>query len=494
MKQFAMLSVSFLLLVGLSFGECCGVTSDSSRKADFYVSSDGSDNWSGTLPAPNAQGNDGPFATLSRARDAVRGLKRSTQAKDIVVLIRKGLYRLSETVVFGLEDSGEGDETITYAAYPGEKPVFSSGVEIGGWKKLTNPPPDLPEAARGKVWVADIPQVDGAPWRFYMLYDDKGLLPRARAAGFRPLDQPASEKERANSAKNILHFPKGALKNWPNLEDVEIVIRPHHQWIVNILPLASVNEETQIAQTALAGTYRLSLLRQAKESCWVENVFEALDEPGEWVLNSQEGKLYLWPRDGRPPQGVMAPRLREFMRAEGRIDKEGPKDIPARNLRFRGLTFMHGERYLLAQDDAGLQHDWDMHDRDYALVRLRGAENCAIERCHFVHSGGGAIRVDLHGQNNRIVGNHIEHIGGTGILLCGRYEWTFTDRTTESSAITSSTSEEPESCCAATVPEPKMSTNATSSTTTTYIMSARSIGIRRAYSSGRAARIASQTT
>jgi len=27
--------------------------------------------------------------------------------------------------------------------------------------------------------------------------------------------------------------------------------------------------------------------------------------------------------------------------------------------------------------------------------------------------------VDLHGQNNRIVGNHIEHIGGTGILLCG---------------------------------------------------------------------------
>ncbi|MHC4511899.1 MAG: right-handed parallel beta-helix repeat-containing protein, partial [Planctomycetota bacterium] len=236
-------------------------------------------------------------------------------------------------------------------------------------------------------------------------------------------DPPASEKERAYSAKNILHFPKGALKNWPNLEDVEIVIRTRHQWLVNILPLASVNEETQIAQTALAGTYRLTPLWVAKkvvnESCWVENVLGALGEPGEWVLNSQEGKLYLWPRDGRPPQGIMAPRLRELIRVEGRIDKEGPEDIPVRNLRFRGLTFMHGERYLLAEDDAGLQHDWDMHDRDYALVRLRGAENCDIEQCHFVHSGGGAIRVDLHGQNNRIVGNHIEHIGGTGILLCG---------------------------------------------------------------------------
>jgi len=382
------------------------------QKGDFYVSPDGSDNGSGMLSAP--------FATLARARDAVRELKSS---KDVVVLIREGLYRLSETVVFGLEDSGEGDATITYTAYPGEKPVFSSGVEIGGWNKLTDPPPALPTAAHGKVWVADVPKASGAPWRFFTLYDAEGLSPRARAAGFTPLDPPASEKERAYSAKNILHFPKGALKNWPNLEDVEIVIRPHHQWLVNILPLASVNEETQITQTALAGTYRLTPLWVAKEvvneSCWVENVLGALDEPGEWVLNSQEGKLYLWPRDGRPPQGIMAPRLRELIRVEGRIDKEGPEDIPVRNLRFRGLTFMHGERYLLAEDDAGLQHDWDMHDRDYALVRLRGAENCAIEQCHFVHSGGGAIRVDLHGQNNRIVGNHIEHIGGTGILLCG---------------------------------------------------------------------------
>jgi len=384
-------------------------------KAHFYVSPAGKDSNPGTKQQP--------FATLSRARDAVRELKNTKMDSDIAVLIRGGTYYLKETVVFGLADSGSKNQSIKYAAYPGEEPVFSSGVKITGWKKLTDPPAALPKAARGNVWVADVPQVDGAPWRFYMLYDDKGLLPRARAAGFRPLDQPASEKERANSAKNILHFPKGALKNWPNLEDVEIVIRPHHQWLVNILPLASVNEETRIAKTALVGTYALNPLRiggkEVDESCWVENVLGALDEPGEWVLNSREGKLYLWPRGGRPPQGIMAPRLRELIRVEGRIDKEGPEDIPVRNLRFRGLTFMHGERYLLAEDDAGLQHDWDMHDRDYALVRLRGAENCAIEQCHFVHSGGGVIRVDLHGQNNRIVGNHIEHIGGTGILLCG---------------------------------------------------------------------------
>jgi hypothetical protein len=155
------------------------------------------------------------------------------------------------------------------------------------------------------------------------------------------------------------------------------------------------------------------------ESCWVENVLEGLDEPGEWVLNTKEGKLYLWPRDETPPAGIMAPQLRELIRVEGLIDKDGAKDIPVRNLRFRDLTFMHGERYLLREDDAGLQHDWEMHDQDHALLRLRGAENCVIERCRFAHSGGGAIRVDLHGMENTISGNHIEHIGGTGVLLCG---------------------------------------------------------------------------
>jgi hypothetical protein len=152
------------------------------------------------------------------------------------------------------------------------------------------------------------------------------------------------------------------------------------------------------------------------ESCWVENVLEELDEPGEWVLNSKQGKVYLWPRDESP---VVAPQLIELIRVEGEIDKQGPEDTPVRNLCFRGLTFMHGDRYCVAHDDAGLQHDWDFLDKANALVRLRGTENCTIEQCHFAHSGSGAIRVDLHGRNNKLTSNHIEHLGGAGILLCG---------------------------------------------------------------------------
>ena len=110
--------------------------------ADFHVSPNGSDTWSGTLSQPNGQQTDGPFATLERARDAVRESGRN-QSVDVVVLIRGGTYQLKKTVMFGLQDSGQGDSTVTYAAWPGETPVFTSGQAINGWKQVTETLPGL---------------------------------------------------------------------------------------------------------------------------------------------------------------------------------------------------------------------------------------------------------------------------------------------------------------------------------------------------------------
>ncbi len=372
------------------------------HRADFYVSPSGSDAWSGKLAEANPQKTDGPFATLQRARDAVREVANG-QPRDILVLVRGGTYSLNDTVVFGIQDSGQGESTVTYAAYPDETPVFSSGQPIRGWQKVTAAVPGMSQAAIGNVYVADV------AGSFRTLFDDEGLLPRARSKGFIP---------RAGGSRNELHFPAGQIKNVANVQDVEIVVRPHHAWIVNILPLVAVDEKQGLARTSIPATYAMNRLHFLKdtESCWVENTLQELDEPGEWALNTADGKLYLWPRNQSP---VLAPQLTELIRIEGEIDKQGPRDTPVRNLCFRGLTFMHGERYQLSADDAGLQHDWDMHDKANALVRLRGAENCRIERCRFAHSGSGAIRVDLHGQHNTISGNLIEHLGGAGILLCG---------------------------------------------------------------------------
>ena len=361
---------------------------------NLYVSPKGSDSNPGTKVLP--------LASLEGAKNYVHNINSSTKG-DITVWFRGGNYHLDKTVVFGLEDSGQGEQIISYEAYPGEKPVFSSGREIKGWGKVYGNLPGLPGKAQGHVMVASV------TGHFRTLYDDEGMLPRARSAGFIPLK---------GGSRNEIHCPAGVLKNWDNVEDVEIVVRPLQAWIMNILPLESVDEKSQVARTSIPATYAMNPLHflPTTASCWVENVLEELDEPGEWALNTKEGKVYLWPRNDSP---VVAPNLNELIRVEGKVDIDGPTDIPVRNLRFRGLTFMHGDRYVLNKDDAGLQHDWDMLDKNNALVRFRGTQNCVIEKCHFLHSGSGAIRVDLYGQNDKISGNHIEHMGGGGILLCG---------------------------------------------------------------------------
>ena len=378
--------------------------------ADFYLSPLGHDSWSGKLAKPNAQKSDGPFATLERSRNAVRELKKQVN-EDIVVQIREGEYQLSKTVTFSLKDSCE-NASITYEAFPNEKPVFHSDLKLTDWKKLENPLPFLPKAAHGKVWIADLPK--SSPKRFYTLYDSQGILPRARSAGFIPVESKAASKFN-------LSYPKGTMRAWPNFGDIEIVVRPHHAWVVNILPLKSVDTKRQIATTSVAATYGMSPLHflPNTESAWVENVIDALDQPGEWILNSQERKVYLWPRTNGPPQDIRIPRLKEYLLVEGENNIKSPTDNPVRNLHFRGLTFTRGEADRMTAHDKGLQHDWQFHDKANALVRLRGTENCSVENCHFLHSGGTAIRADLHSQKNRIRSNHIEQIGGTGILVSG---------------------------------------------------------------------------
>ena len=95
------------------------------------MATNGSDNNPGTAEKP--------FATLARARDAIRKIDKCSLGRDITVLIRGGIYQLAAPLVFGPEDSGTIAYSITYAAYPGEKPVISGGQPITGWRKLMMP-------------------------------------------------------------------------------------------------------------------------------------------------------------------------------------------------------------------------------------------------------------------------------------------------------------------------------------------------------------------
>ena len=100
--------------------------------AFYYVAPNGRDSWSGTLAAPNPALTDGPFATFEQARAAVRSLDK-TGLKQVTVWFRGGTYYLPATVRLTEADSGSPSLRITYAAFPGETPVFSGGVRLQNW-------------------------------------------------------------------------------------------------------------------------------------------------------------------------------------------------------------------------------------------------------------------------------------------------------------------------------------------------------------------------
>ena len=250
------------------------------KAADFYVSPTGNDTNPGTKGKP--------FATLPRARDAVREQKQHKPARNYTVWLRGGVYALSETLVFSLEDSAAAYHTMTNAAYPGETPILSSGVPLRNWQRLDKAPQNLPPTARGKVWVTDAPE---GIEKILSLYDGLERLSRARTEGFTP-----PEFVKADQPLDQLRFLAGTMKNWPDLKDAELLIIPSCDYEMNILPILSVDEATGLAKTAQSPSRPIRRVKYFDKTLWVENILEALDQPGEWVFSAAQRKIYLWPK------------------------------------------------------------------------------------------------------------------------------------------------------------------------------------------------------
>jgi parallel beta-helix repeat protein len=58
-------------------------------------------------------------------------------------------------------------------------------------------------------------------------------------------------------------------------------------------------------------------------------------------------------------------------------------------------------------------------DTNDCAVLLEGAENCAVEDCRFVQTGGYGIRLRHGAKGNRVTGNEFMGCGGGGVLLTG---------------------------------------------------------------------------
>lgn len=386
------------------------------KALDLYVSPIGSNSNNGTKSSP--------FKSIIGARNHIRTLSEKERHQDIMVYIEDGLYPVDETIVFTLKDGAPDGYTYTYKALNNSKVILSSGKTINNWKQPQIYPDELPTIAQPYIWEAEIP-AEMVP--FFVLYDGDKRLTRARSKGFQ-MPQVNFKKFASRNIANPedrpllrkMPFPDNEIQNWSGLEDIEVFFCPV-PWCVNFSPIEKIDEENNIAWLTYEANSPPFTTPKDYNPAYIENAIAYLDEPGEWVVNTKEGKIYYWPVNGKPGDNIVAPQLMEYIKVEGQINYDETTDIPVKNLAFQGLTFKHGNRYQWWDEHKGwgIQHDWDKFDHANALLRFRGAENCKVEECHFTASGCSAIRLDLHAQNISIENNLINYVGHMGILLCG---------------------------------------------------------------------------
>ncbi len=371
---------------------------------DVFVSPRGRDNWSGRRADPGE--NDGPFATVARARDAVRELQKGS--RRVRVVVRGGTYDLDSPLEFGPEDSGTEQAPVVYTAAAGERVVLSGGrrLENGRWGEVNG----------RKAWLVDLAEVKAGTWRFRQLFVNGERRPRTRLpkqGEYRIESLPGYTGDFLRSpTRQFVYAPGDIAPTWRNLRDVEIVGMT--RWLDNRLPIESISGETRTVTFDRPSLFALVSGSQPGVY-WVENVFEALDTPGQWYLDRPDGVLYYLPQPGEemPSAEIVAPRLVQVVRVVGRAGAS------VHDLRFEGLIFAHTEWQPPADYASSLQAGIEVP----GALLFDYAERCAVTDGAIEHIGNYGVEVGVGCADIEIARNRITDIGAGGIRIGHFFSW-----------------------------------------------------------------------
>ena len=377
---------------------------DQTQAAEFYVDPNGSDRASGAHP-------DDAFATVTRARDAIRELKRAGKlCGPATVRLRGGVYRVTEPITFEPQDSGSPGSPITYTAREGERPVIDGGRHIRGWKPCGN-----------GTWMAEVPDLEAGPWHFRHLYvngepRNRPRMPKEgfhRVAGF---PEGTGKTVGYHTDCQSFEFAQGDINpDWTHIEDVEVIV--YHFWTDSHLPIDSIDVEKRIVTFKhKAGKVFTDDFTEDGARYVVENAFEALTEPGEWYLNRHSGILYYipMPDEDMAEAEVVAPI------APALIDLRGdPTDRQlVEHLAFIGLSFRHTHFEL----PIGNSNDAQGSASVPAAITLRGARHCSFDHCAVTHLGTSAFDLLDGCAHNAFRANAISHVAAGGFRANGGTE------------------------------------------------------------------------
>jgi len=417
--------------------------------AEFFVSPDGNDAWSGKLAAPNKARTDGPFASLSAAQKAARAARRA--GSGVTVWLRQGTYRLSRPLLLTEEDSGSTSGMVVYSAYRGEKVIVSGSKAVQKWTKASDEAvlKRLPPQARSNVLQADLAA------QGFSSEDLGGFITRGMG---RPIVPAHSELFVDGQPAQLTRFP---YSGWLKLEDPvtetsfgyasevpagwakadDLVVHGFWTWdwadsyeVVKNLDAKNRRVETMPPH----GVYGYK--KGARFAFY--NVLEQLDRPGAYYLDRKNRILYYWPKSetfsaelsvlGEPL--VKASKVR-YLKLKGIVFEgsrmSGLEASEVKSFQVEGCTFRNMGNYgaQLSGESSGFL-SCDVVNTGAGGINISGGDRkalvpgkCYVENCDisFYNNWERTYRPGIHimGVGNRLSRNRIHDSPHMGILLHG---------------------------------------------------------------------------
>ncbi len=154
---------------------------------------------------------------------------------------------------------------------------------------------------------------------------------------------------------------------------------------------------------------------------FIENVFEELDNPGEFFYNETTGELYLcYNGTGTPPtENVVIPNLQIL------INISGTQWNPVKNVKHSGLTFSATSYTYMERHGVPSAGDWAL-DR-FGAIYLQGTESVTFDSCIFDRLDGNGVMISGYNRNATISHSDFSFIGGNAMAAWGYTNETSSD-------------------------------------------------------------------
>lgn len=334
-----------------------------------------------------------PGEPLAPVIEALRGRGQSPAR----ITLKAGHHRLTQPLILTAADS--------HLIITGEPGAILDGSEIvDGWSPTTiHGKPALwrdYEGTQVRALFAD------GQLCFRPRYPKNGFLNIEGVPGLKP-DAPLSSP----SDKFVLKEGDFIAKR--NVQDVEVVAL--QLWIAARFPYKSYDPATRLFTSSLTTPFKLheGWGEEAKPSrYYIDNVFEALTEPGEFYHDREARKLYYIPR--RPNQAMSIGRASQLLLISGTADAP-VRDVTIENVTFTGTNWYQPK--MPGQEHLATAYQAETHVP--GVLEMTFAQDIAVRGCTFSQLPFTAVRINDGSQRVELINNQMHDLGAGAIHVSG---------------------------------------------------------------------------